>query len=120
MGGAPAGYDAEAYGRDFRRFRSLLKRATPHTMILGPGTIGDAATASRLLAASGPGLDGFSYHYYGALSARCHGNATPETASTRMAWSNKELRQTAESMPAGTPTTIENAMDSNTSSMVAG
>ena len=80
MGGAPAGYDAEAYGRDFKRFRSLLKRTTPDTLILGPGTIGDAATASRLLAASGPGLDGFSYHYYGALSARCHGNATPEAA----------------------------------------
>jgi heparanase 1 len=100
MGGAPAGYDAEAYGRDFRRFRSLLKRATPDTMILGPGTIGDAATASRLLAASGPGLDGFSYHYYGALSARCHGNATPEAAlspdwlagTDRALASNKALR----------------------------
>ena len=80
MGGAPAGYDADAYGRDFRRFRSLLKRTTPNTLILGPGTIGDSATASRLLAASGPGLDGFSYHYYGALSARCHGNAKPEAA----------------------------------------
>jgi heparanase 1 len=100
MGGAPAGYDAEAYGRDFRRFRSLLKRTTPDTLILGPGTIGDAATASRLLAASGPGLDGFSYHYYGALSARCHGNATPETAlsqdwlsgTDRALASNKALR----------------------------
>jgi heparanase len=80
MGGAPAGYDADAYGRDFKRFRSLIKRTTPDTLILGPGTIGDAATASRLLAASGPGLGGFSYHYYGALSARCHGKTTPEAA----------------------------------------
>jgi heparanase len=100
MGGAPAGYDANAYGRDFRRFRSLLKRTTPDTMILGPGTIGDSATASRLLAASGPGLDAFSYHYYGALSARCHGNATPEAAlsqdwlsgTDRALVSNKALR----------------------------
>jgi heparanase len=100
MGGAPAGYDADAYGRDFRRFRSLLKRTTPDTLILGPGTIGDAATASRLLAASGPGLDGFSYHYYGALSARCHGNTTPEAAlsqdwlsgTDRALASNKALR----------------------------
>jgi heparanase len=100
MGGAPAGYDADAYGRDFKRFRSLLKRTTPDTMILGPGTIGDAATASRLLAASGPGPDGFSYHYYGALSARCHGNATPEAAlsqdwlsgTDRALASNKALR----------------------------
>ena len=100
MGGAPAGYDAEAYGRDFRRFRSLLKRTTPDTLILGPGTIGDAATASGLLAASGPGLDGFSYHYYGALSARCHGNTTLEAAlsqdwlsgTDRALASNKALR----------------------------
>jgi heparanase len=100
MGGAPAGYDAAAYGRDFKRFRSLIRRTTPDTMILGPGTIGDAATASRLLAASGSGLDGFSYHYYGALSARCHGNATPEAALTqdwlsgtdRALASNKALR----------------------------
>jgi heparanase len=100
MGGAPAGYDADAYGRDFKRFRSLIRRTTPDTLILGPGTIGDAATASRLLAASGPGLDGFSYHYYGALSARCHGNTTPEAAlsqdwlsgTDRALASNKALR----------------------------
>jgi heparanase len=100
MGGAPAGYDAAAYGRDFKRFRSLIRRTTPDTLILGPGTIGDASTASRLLAASGPGLDGFSYHYYGALSARCHGNATPEAAlsqdwlsgTDRALASNKALR----------------------------
>jgi heparanase len=100
MGGAPKGYDADAYGRDFKRFRSLIKRTTPDTLILGPGTIGDAATASRLLAASGPGLEGFSYHYYGALSARCHGSATPEAAlsqdwlsgTDRALASNKALR----------------------------
>jgi heparanase len=100
MGGAPAGYDADAYGRDFRRFHSLIKRTTPDTMILGPGTTGDAATALRLLAASGPGLDAFSYHYYGVLSARCHGNGAPEAAlsqdwlsgTDRALASNKALR----------------------------
>jgi heparanase len=80
MGGAPAGYDAAAYGRDFKLFRSVIKRATPQTMILGPGAVGASATVSRLLAASGPGLDAFSYHYYGALSARCGGKSTPEAA----------------------------------------
>ena len=47
MGGAPAGYDAAAYGRDFKLFRSVIKRATPETMILGPGAVGVSATVSR-------------------------------------------------------------------------
>ena len=28
IGGAPAGYDAAAYGRDFKLFRSVMKRAS--------------------------------------------------------------------------------------------
>jgi heparanase 1 len=80
VGGAPAGYDAAAYGRDFKHFHSLIKRRTPQTMILGPGAAGEVATASKLLAASGSGLDAFSYHYYGSLSERCSGNSTPEAA----------------------------------------
>jgi heparanase 1 len=100
MGGAPAGYDAAAYGRDFKLFRSVIKRATPDTMILGLGAVGVSATVSRLLAASGPGLDAFSYHYYGALSARCGGKSTPEAAlleqwlsgTDRALASNQKLR----------------------------
>lgn len=80
MGGAPAGYDASAFGRDFSIFRTLVKQSFPGLMILSPGTVGETAIASDLLAASTPGLDALSYHYYGALSARCGGNSTPETA----------------------------------------
>jgi heparanase 1 len=82
MGGAPAGYGTgtAAYGRDFRLFRSFMKRTAPKTMILGPGTVGEPAVAAALLAASGPGVDAFSYHYYGTLSERCSGKTTPETA----------------------------------------
>jgi heparanase len=80
IGGAPAGYDAAAYGRDFKLFDTFLKRASPDTMVLGPGTIGQSALASDLFAAVAPGIDGVSYHYYGALSQRCSGNRTPQTA----------------------------------------
>jgi len=81
MGGAPEGYDAAAYGRDFKRFRSLISRASPETMILGPGAVGEDAKVAPLLAASASGLvDAYSYHYYGALSQRCGGTSTPETA----------------------------------------
>jgi heparanase 1 len=80
MGGAPAGYGAAAYGRDFRLFHSFMKRSAPGTLILGPGTIGEPAIASALLAASGPGVDAFSYHYYGTLSERCSGKSMAEAA----------------------------------------
>src|ERR1700720_7405 len=80
MGGAPTAYDASAYGRDFRIFHWFMKQTTPETIILGPGTTGETAIASNLLAASGPGVDAFSYHYYATLSERCSGKSTPEAA----------------------------------------
>lgn len=76
--GAPAGYDANAYARDFRIFRVWMKRASPGTLIAGPGSVGDSASSPAtgintrdLLAASGPGLDRVSYHHYNTLSSRC-------------------------------------------------
>lgn len=80
MGGAPAGYDAAAYGRDFRLFQAFMKQTTPETMILGPGTVGEPTIASDLLATSRPALDVVSYHYYGTLSERCSGKSAPEAA----------------------------------------
>jgi heparanase 1 len=93
MGGAPAGYDTAAYSRDFKLFRSVIKSTTPQTMILGPGATGQAAIASQLLAASGSGLDAFSYHYYGALSVRCGGKGTPDTelSEDRLAGADRAL-----------------------------
>ena len=41
MGGAPAGYDAAAYGRDFKVFRAFVKEAVPDMLILGPGSVGE-------------------------------------------------------------------------------
>ncbi len=80
-GGAPAGDNAAAYARDFRAFRLLVKENFPEILLLGPGTVGEAASASDMLAASGPGsLDGISYHHYGTLSERCSGTSTPEEA----------------------------------------
>jgi hypothetical protein len=81
--GAPPGYDANAYGRDVRIFRAWIRRASPETLILGPGSIGDPAAgigARDLLAASGPGLDRFSYHHYNTLSRRCGVHDDPAQA----------------------------------------
>lgn len=87
MGGAPAGYDAAAYGRDFKIFHGFVKQAAPDMRILGPGSVGEAdadwTVASGygntgllrtrdLMTASGPVQpDAFSYHHYGAVSRRC-------------------------------------------------
>jgi hypothetical protein len=85
--GAPAGYDAAAYRRDFRIFREFLKEASPETLILGPGSVGESASRSvsrmstpDLLAASGRGIDVFSYHHYGTVSDRCGGRDIPDEA----------------------------------------
>ncbi|UWU94524.1 hypothetical protein [Bradyrhizobium sp. CB1015] len=85
--GAPAGYDAAGYGRDFKVFRDWMRRAAPETLILGPGSAGDAPSPSGaglttrdLLAASGPGVDRFSYHHYNTISPRCGGHDDPAQA----------------------------------------
>jgi Glycosyl hydrolase family 79, N-terminal domain len=80
ISGAPAGYDAAAYGRDVKLFRAFMKETAPEIMILGPGAAGQGALASDLLAASGSGVDVFSYHHYGTLSERCIGSSAPEAA----------------------------------------
>ena len=110
MGGAPAGYDAAAYGRDFRIFHDFARQAAPDMRILGPGSVGETAAdqgvADRaapvlktrdLLAASRPArLDAFSYHHYGAVSKRCValGDQTTPDAALSEQW----LRRTDETL----------------------
>jgi len=82
MGGAPKGYDAAAYGRDFRAFHAFVQKANPEMKILGPGGVGEAGSlgpitgmnlikSEDILSTEGPGLDIFSYHFYGGVSQRC-------------------------------------------------
>ncbi|MGA3268584.1 MAG: hypothetical protein ABSE16_17395 [Verrucomicrobiota bacterium] len=110
MGGAPVGYDAAAYGRDFKVFLPFVKQAAPGMLILGPGsvgeTVGDWGMATKtmpllntrdLLAASGPGVDAFSYHHYGAASERAAGTGMPMT-SARDALSEEWLARTDQTL----------------------
>lgn len=87
MGGAPAAYDAKAFGRDFRVFRNFMRKEEPDIKILGPGSVGEAnaswavasggygnmtpLAAADLVQAMGGDVDAFSYHHYGAASQRC-------------------------------------------------
>ena len=96
MGGAPAGYDAAAYGRDFKRFHAFARAAAPGMLILGPGSVGETAdesgpadgsslTTRNLLTASRPAaLDAVSYHHYGALSRRCAAMGAQTTADAAL------------------------------------
>jgi len=92
VGGAPKGYDAAAYGRDFAVFHAFAKKAAPQMTILGPGSIGEAASlgpvaallkSEDMLKAGGGAVDAFSYHFYGALSERC--SVMPGAAQTTVA-----------------------------------
>jgi hypothetical protein len=111
MGGAPAGYDAAAYGRDFRQFLLFARQAAPHMMVLGPGSVGESTgewgvaygygsapvlKTRDLLAAAGPGIDAFSYHHYGATSKRCAAMDKQTTAAEAL--SEQWLQRTDETL----------------------
>jgi len=98
MGGAPKGYDAAAYGRDFSAFLPFVKKTAPDMLILGPGGVGEGIPlapiglagsiikSEDILKATGPKFDGFSYHSYGATSQRCAsmGPASQTTAEAAL------------------------------------
>ncbi len=111
MSGAPAGYDGEAYDRDFAVFRDFVRRRAPGMLVLGPGSVADnllperaldAGAAGliptrRLLAGAGADVDAFSYHHYGAASARCAGIGMP-TTSPADALGEEWLSRTSETL----------------------
>jgi hypothetical protein len=94
LGGVPKGYNAETYGKDFKAFHAYVSQAAPKMTVLGPGSIGEPGFASPLLTlkttdmldASGPGLDAFSYHFYGTASQRCQrpGQKSGDTIDTAL------------------------------------
>lgn len=86
-GGAPKGYSAADYARDFAVFRKFAQATVPDMQIVGPGSVGEGvlmprmggqglatglvSTADMLAAQPPPVFDVFSYHFYGAASIRC-------------------------------------------------
>jgi heparanase len=110
MGGAPEGYDAAAYGRDFKVFHAFAKQAAPNILVLGPGSVGETTgewgvaygsapvlNTRDLLAASQPThVDAFSYHHYGAASQRCAAMGKQTTADAAL--SEQWLRRTDETL----------------------
>jgi hypothetical protein len=109
LSGAPQGYDAAAYGRDFNVFLPFIRKAAPNLLVLGPGSTGEASSllgnrpgmikSEDMLAAAGRGLDAVSYHFYGALSQRCAafmpGGGTTPAAALSAEWLSKTEREAA-------------------------
>jgi hypothetical protein len=97
-GGAPNGYNAAAFVKDAKRFEKFLRKESPKTLYLGPGSVGGVGEGGKskgitgggmalidtedIMKGIGPIFDAFSYHFYGSVSRRCGGGATAETALT--------------------------------------
>jgi len=110
MGGAPKGYDAAAYGRDFKVFHTFARETLPDMLILGPGSVAETTgdwgisygtmsiiKTRDLLAASAPArVDVFAYHHYGGSSQRCAAMGMQTTADAAL--SEQWLRRTDETL----------------------
>ena len=121
MGGGVKGYDAAAYGRDFKIFAAYVHQQAPGTKIIGPDSVGEGGALNRpaapakpgvnapppmglqmprgiktedMLAAEGPGLDGFAYHFYGGVSERCMPNPAAKADPVGLALSAEWLGRT--------------------------
>jgi hypothetical protein len=112
MGGAPKGYDAAAYGRDYKIFHDWARRAVPEMRLLGPGSVGETTgdwkimygdvpvihTEDMLKAMHPAGVDAFSYHHYGATSRRCEAMGRQAQTTPEEALSEQWLRRTDETL----------------------
>lgn len=77
-GAAPPDSDAAAFARDVAAFRSFARQSAPRMLVVGPGSAAGAPLmpaslpAEALLGAEPrPVFDVVSYHFHGALPARC-------------------------------------------------
>ncbi len=97
--GRSTDYDAAAYGRDFRVFLPFIRRAAPNLVLLGPGSSGEESSSYRmkssdLMKAAGPGIDAFSYHFYGARAVRCMFRGSEKQTTSDQALSEDWLSRT--------------------------
>jgi heparanase len=104
-GGAPAGYDAADYARDFEALRQFAREAAPEMRIVGPAAVGEAVllpamrqgsvsvlkTVDLLSVDPRPVFDIFSYHFYGAASIRCASMGSGAQTSPEAALSEEWL-----------------------------
>lgn len=73
IGALPPDYSAADYARDFALFRQFAQRELPGVPVLGHSTSGKGGElpVESIVSAAAGQADVISYHFYGALSARC-------------------------------------------------
>jgi hypothetical protein len=112
MGGAPKGYDAAAFARDFKLFASFARQAASGMRILGPGSVGETTAPDAMihygsegviatpdmLRQMGADIDAFSYHHYGAASLRCAGTPGMPQTNADAALSEEWLARTDQTL----------------------
>jgi heparanase 1 len=112
MGGAPKGYDAAAFGWDFKLFASFARQAASGMRILGPGSVGETTAPDAMihygsegviatpdmLRQMGTDIDAFSYHHYGAASQRCAGTPGMPQTNADAALSEEWLARTDQTL----------------------
>lgn len=90
IGALPPDYSAADYARDFALFRQFARRELPGIPILGHSTSGKGGElpVESIASAAGGQADIVSYHFYGALSARCseYGNQTTADQALAKDW----------------------------------
>ncbi|MDR3573916.1 MAG: hypothetical protein P4L50_08645 [Anaerolineaceae bacterium] len=82
LGGVSDSYGASEYGRDSKVFKDFLRKESPETLYLGPSSAAEGLPGApfprlipteKLMEATGPLFDAFSYHVYYTRSHRCSG-----------------------------------------------
>jgi hypothetical protein len=106
FGGVPKGYDAAGFGRDAKIFGAFLRRESPATIYLGPGSAAEGlplpsmpggrrleiVSTDDLMKATGPIFDAFSYHFYSMPSHRCLGESGADPNQLLTAeWLDRDL-----------------------------
>lgn len=90
IGALPPDYSAMDYARDFTLFRQFAQRELPGVAVLGYSTSGKGGElpVESIVIAAGGQADVVSYHFYGALSARCSefGNQTSADEALSQEW----------------------------------
>jgi hypothetical protein len=111
MGGAPRGYTAESYARDFRIFAAFARAKAPAMMVIGPGSATEATFEAgpagakfpmlhiaQLFAAGDLKVDAYDYHFYPAVSKRLASMAPQMQVGPESELSEAQLSKTDEAL----------------------
>jgi hypothetical protein len=107
--GAPKGYTADTYAKDFAVFAPFIRSEAPDMRIVGPGSVGEGilmplvgsavmtgyvSTEAMMSSDPRPVFDIFSYHTYPAASIRCAGMGRGAQTTPAAALSEEWLSRT--------------------------